>query len=741
MKPKKIVLKQEKKTRKMRYFLRKYREKINQFKPVQLCFDENISSSQTEVSSNIISPAKADQLTSIPEHSTTISNDSAQKIIKSPKLTQIITRSKTRQAQSNIKTTITTQSSPTLTLTLMSKKLLNACSPKSKIGIYQQPMRTSIPRSTTSNRRSSGGNNSNTKSNMLVKQKSINIDESSDDEDDNEKMCDETTIIQTPKIVQSPNAKLNYSSDSDDDPKKSSNHSTGTTPPHKKFRKLRLFDTPHTPKTLFKKSSFNYDSDKPVSPVTCRLKREKSPLSSHHSADECLQPPLRSRLFGNYLADESIVPSLSTEKLRSPSPFQPQANINPFTPNNSTNHNTIQPKTNILFASNSLVQITTLNTFRSSASKRERASMEDMGDDEHSDDIPKNKRLALRQCAVSRYHEEFHEVCKLGSGEFGDVFKCINRLDGCTYAIKRSKKPIAGSALEIAAWKEVCAHAVLVKHNHIVQYYSAWAEADRMLIQNEYCNGGSLAEYLEQNKLNSEVMNEVELKSIVLHIARGLSYMHSLNLVHLDIKPGNIFMCRNPRNPILNEESGIESEQEDINCHETITYKIGDLGHVTSTLDSHIEEGDCRYLPNEILQEQYNYLTKADVFALSLTVYVCGSNDDLPKNGDEWHWIRRGNLKDLPQCTDRFKKLLIQMINGNPILRPSATTLIHHPCICPDASKNKAQLLKELNQEKFKNEMLQRKVREYEQKIQVPTPPPSKATPKFARSMSCNLIS
>ena len=102
-----------------------------------------------------------------------------------------------------------------------------------------------------------------------------------------------------------------------------------------------------------------------------------------------------------------------------------------------------------------------------------------------------------------RYHEEFHEVCKLGSGEFGDVFKCINRLDGCTYAIKRSKKPIAGSALEVAAWKEVCAHAVLVKHNHIVQYYSAWAEADRMLIQNEYCNGGSLAEFIESLKINN----------------------------------------------------------------------------------------------------------------------------------------------------------------------------------------------------------------------------------------------
>lgn len=58
------------------------------------------------------------------------------------------------------------------------------------------------------------------------------------------------------------------------------------------------------------------------------------------------------------------------------------------------------------------------------------------------------QKLALRESNISRYREEFHEVCVVGSGTFGTVYKCINRLDGCAYALKRSHKPVAGSADE-----------------------------------------------------------------------------------------------------------------------------------------------------------------------------------------------------------------------------------------------------------------------------------------------------
>ena len=48
----------------------------------------------------------------------------------------------------------------------------------------------------------------------------------------------------------------------------------------------------------------------------------------------------------------------------------------------------------------------------------------------------------------SRYRNEFVEYRLIGKGEFGEVYKCQNKVDRCFYALKRLIKPLAGSNKE-----------------------------------------------------------------------------------------------------------------------------------------------------------------------------------------------------------------------------------------------------------------------------------------------------
>ncbi|KTG39227.1 hypothetical protein cypCar_00007581, partial [Cyprinus carpio] len=322
-----------------------------------------------------------------------------------------------------------------------------------------------------------------------------------------------------------------------------------------------------------------------------------------------------------------------------------------------------------------------------------------------------SKRPAVSARMLSRYESEFLELSCIGVGEFGSVYRCVKRLDGCMYAIKRSRRPIAGSANEQLALKEVYAHAVLGHHPHVVRYYSAWAEDDHMIIQNEYCDGGSLHDAITEKGEQGEFFSVPELRDLLLQVSMGLKYIHSLGLVHLDIKPSNIFICRRPSSSAGGEG---DSEEEDESPSYGVVYKIGDLGHVTSISSPRVEEGDSRFLAYEVLREDYTHLPKADIFALGLTVFLAAGAPPLPQNGDDWHSLRQGELPSLPQeLPAPFKDLLKTLLDPDPTTRPSASALCRHDVLRKErAGKLAAQLRKELNVEKFRTATLERELKE-----------------------------
>jgi serine/threonine protein kinase len=148
--------------------------------------------------------------------------------------------------------------------------------------------------------------------------------------------------------------------------------------------------------------------------------------------------------------------------------------------------------------------------------------------------------------------------------------------------------------------------------------------------------------------------------------------MHAQDLAHLDIKPANIMLTQRSIN--------IHFDKDDHDDEHDIIYKLTDLGHVSQISLSSIEEdGDSRYLALEALQKSHSKqinLAKCDIFSLGLTLYVCATNDELPKQGNEWQQLRLNiiqNLHSISHCTSQFNELLLgRMCHLDPNQRPSA---------------------------------------------------------------------
>jgi wee1-like protein kinase len=196
---------------------------------------------------------------------------------------------------------------------------------------------------------------------------------------------------------------------------------------------------------------------------------------------------------------------------------------------------------------------------------------------------------------------------------------------------------------------------------HIVRYHQAWIEDDRLYIQTELCSG-TLADEVSRDGQLSVSRTYKLLREILL----ALDFIHRHNMVHLDIKPENIFL---------------KNDQ----------YKLGDFGLVTKLSASQdVEEGDSRYMSLELLSGDRNCdLTKSDVFSLGATMYELCLRRPLPMNGQEWQDIRAGRLsEDLDKVVDaELASIIRRMMDVVSLNRPSPLSLLKHPQLLSDEQK------------------------------------------------------
>ena len=221
------------------------------------------------------------------------------------------------------------------------------------------------------------------------------------------------------------------------------------------------------------------------------------------------------------------------------------------------------------------------------------------GSQDHDQGFLENQEFQLIYLSLQH---EFLELGRLSSGQFGHVVKARHRLDGIVYAVKITKKQLRpNSREERVAMNEVFAHAAMMKHRHVVRYFNSWVENGHLHIQNEFCEGGSLDQQIDECRARGARFAEAELKKLLVQVGRGLQYLHGKRLVHLDIKPGNILITFGEEDAGLlplpvSPDSGAASgdgatalaPSHYYATGDTVKYKIGDLGHVVQV--SHMNE-------------------------------------------------------------------------------------------------------------------------------------------------------
>ncbi|KAI8597953.1 kinase-like domain-containing protein, partial [Dissophora ornata] len=173
---------------------------------------------------------------------------------------------------------------------------------------------------------------------------------------------------------------------------------------------------------------------------------------------------------------------------------------------------------------------------------------------------------------------------------------------------------------------------------HIIQYYSYSIEKLELVMED--AEGGNLQSAIP--KLPWE-----HKERIAGEIAHGISYIHSLGIVHCDIKSPNILLTR------------------------SLVVKLCDFGSarvVTNNKDKTPCSGTPGWMAPEWLQDATAYSPKSDIYALGIVMWEMASGDE-PCNRSQ---VLEERLEDVPV---EYQGIMQDCWSLEPERRPDARAI------------------------------------------------------------------
>lgn len=259
-------------------------------------------------------------------------------------------------------------------------------------------------------------------------------------------------------------------------------------------------------------------------------------------------------------------------------------------------------------------------------------------------------------------NEIFEYMQKLGSGSYGVVCKCRNLNDNRIYAVKI----LDVEEEEEESLKQEIDILKKCQHDHIVHFGGCWKREDRLLIAMEYCQGGSALDLMEMCDYQ---FNEDELSAILYGVVKGLVYLHANNIMHRDIKGGNVLL------------------------HGSGLAKLADFG-VSAQLETTSQArntviGSPYWMAPEIIvtSGKGGYNNKADIWSVGITAIELAEGKP-PRHDISFSRVifvipnkDPPTLQEPDKYSPEFSHFIALCLEKDPSLRTDADALLDHPFI------------------------------------------------------------
>lgn len=145
----------------------------------------------------------------------------------------------------------------------------------------------------------------------------------------------------------------------------------------------------------------------------------------------------------------------------------------------------------------------------------------------------------LHKMRARRHFNHFTLIEQIGEGGMGAVFKALDNNLNRHVALKILKKEISANAEEQEKLAKEARLTAAINHPHVVKVYHFGRDHGQFYLAMELVEKGSLDQLMAVQKR----IGEAHVLEVGTQIAMGLGAALELDLIHRDIKPGNILFA------------------------------------------------------------------------------------------------------------------------------------------------------------------------------------------------------